>query len=129
MHLLNSLFMILLGEKIWKKITCGYWLYSPLPFYLFLVLAVPLWMQVKVMERKFIEEVEVQFKFWYCTIKGCARQDNGTLKMSTVWSPKHVNMFSYIPEGTVEMWLRLGTRNWEDNPGLYGWAQSNHMSL
>lgn len=58
----------------------------------------------------------------------CRRQNNGHSKVSTIWLPEPVNMCFYMARGALQMWLGPGIMNWEDNPGLFGWKHSHHMS-
>lgn len=39
-------------------------------------------------------------------------------KMSRSESPESVNILPYIAEGTLQIWLRLRSLTWKDNPGL-----------
>ena len=34
-------------------------------------------------------------------------------------------LFSYVAKGTLQMWLKLETLNWRNNPGLYEWLRCN----
>lgn len=43
--------------------------------------------------------------------------------MSTLWSPEPVNMFSYLAEGTLQLWLKAGVMNLGDN--MYYMAEPN----